>query len=279
MGIIEVKSASQTFVSKKKVVTALKEATISVQDGQFVSFIGPSGCGKSTLLNMIAGLIIPTSGSVTVEGKLIHTVNTKVGYLTQEDSLLPWRTIISNVELPLEIRGVPKEKRRKAAEVLIEKVGLKGFENMYPREMSGGMKRRVALCQVLIYDPKIILMDEPFSALDAQTKLLLMDDLLRLWNENKKTVVYVTHDLNEAISLSDRIYLMTARPGRVKNEFEVGLARPRKADEAQFFDGYKDIYSKIWVELRDEVNQSISRERQPTNRPGEELGADNLFAR
>ena len=208
--------------------TAVQDVSVSIRDGEVVALIGPSGCGKSTLLNMGSGLYLPTSGEVFVDGKRVEGPNPQVAFMLQKDLLLPWRTIRENAELGLEIRGVPAAERRARAEALLVKCHLSGFEKHYPHQLSGGMRQRAALARTLAIDPVVLLMDEPFSALDAQTKMVLQQDLAQTLAAEKKTALLITHDLVESIALADRVLVMSARPGRIVEEFRVDL--PDRAD-------------------------------------------------
>ena len=229
---------------------AVEGTHFSVAEGEFCSIVGPSGCGKSTALNVIAGLIPPARGEVFVDGARVTGVNRKIGYMFQKDTLLPWASALGNVMLPLEVNGT---KDRKRARDLLRLVGLAGFEHHYPRELSGGMRKRVQLARVLAQDPEILLMDEPFGALDAQTKLIIQEEFLRIWEHNRKTVVFITHDLQEAITLSDRILIMTARPGRIRNSYSVPLARPRDIATVINDPRFNVLFNEMWSVLRQEV--------------------------
>lgn len=224
---LELKGVSKIFKRDGVEVLALQETDLSVEEGKFVSIIGPSGCGKSTLFNMIAGLTKPSTGQVFSDGHSINGKTGYVGYMLQKDLLLPWRTIVDNIILGLEVKGVPKHDAKMRALPLMQKYGLGGFENHYPKELSGGMKQRAALLRTILYDRDIILLDEPFGALDAQTRLTMQNWLLSLWADLGKTVLFVTHDIDEAVYLSDEIYVFSARPGRIKEKVSVPLERPR----------------------------------------------------
>jgi sulfonate transport system ATP-binding protein len=252
-----VREVSKRFSSHGNVVESLRHVNVNLEEGEFVSLVGPSGCGKSTLLNMIAGLFEADSGDIEIRGEQPNPSKHRIGYMMQQDNLLPWRTVISNVELPLEIRNVQAKERASKAAFWMKKAGLSGFESDYPHELSGGMRKRAALIRTLADDPEIVLMDEPFSSVDAQTKIILQDELLRLWDESHKTILFVTHDLAEALVLSDRIYLMTARPGTVKRVYKVDLPRPRQVVEVQYQRDYLEMYRSIWKELEEEVRKNI----------------------
>ena len=226
---------------------------LNIGEGEFVTVVGPSGCGKSTLLNLIVGLLRSTVGRIVFRGNLIDGICPQIGYVTQKDNLFPWRTLVKNVEIALEIRGIDKSARRRQAEELIERVGLRGFEDHYPHELSGGMRQRANIIRTLIYDPELILMDEPFGPLDAQTRIVLQDELLKLWSATKKTIIFITHDLIEAITLADRVVLMSSRPGRIKSVEPVNIARPRDVFKIHESEQFRAVHEKLWRELRPEV--------------------------
>ena len=248
--IIELTDVTKTYHSKGKSVLAVKDVTLPVQQGSFTTFIGPSGCGKSTLLKIIAGIALPYEGELRYKGREITSINTDIGFVTQDSNLFPWLTLIENVELALKIRGQPKAQRAEAAQKYIATMQLAGFEDHYPFELSGGMQKRGSIIRTLIYNPDTILMDEPFGPLDAQTRLVLQDELLRIWDQNKKTILFVTHDLTEAIALSDKVVLFTGRPGTVKRIFDVPLARPRNVFEIHNEKGFTDLYHEFGNILR-----------------------------
>lgn len=206
---------------------ALDGASLSVRDGQFVAIVGPSGCGKTTLLRLLAGLVQPTEGSIRLRGQPLNGPRPEIGFVFQQPTLLPWRTALDNVALPLEIRNVIADDRRQRAQTLLEMVGLAGFETRRPRELSGGMQQRVAIARALAYDPAVMLMDEPFGALDALTREQMNLELLRLWREHRRTIVLVTHSISEAVFLADRVLVMSPRPGRIAAEVPIALPRPR----------------------------------------------------
>ena len=231
---------------------AIGGANLSVNQGEFVSILGPSGCGKSTLLDIIAGLESATTGKITVEGEILNGPHPKMAMVFQQMSLFPWRTALANVELGLEFRGVDALDRRRTALEMINLVGLKGFEDKFPRELSGGMCQRLAIARALALDPDILLMDEPFGALDEQTRRLMGLELLRIWDRTRKTIIFVTHSIEEAIQLSDRILLMSARPSRIRDEFVVPLKRPRTM-ESLASEERNQIEKRIWHALMEEV--------------------------
>ncbi|MEV7225552.1 ABC transporter ATP-binding protein [Polymorphospora sp. NPDC051019] len=228
---------------------ALAGVTLDVYEGEFLAIVGPSGCGKSTLLNMAAGLMTPTVGRVEYRGRQVRGPNRQVGYVTQKDQLLPWRTVEKNVMLPLEFRGVTAAEAKRRAGAVIEQVGLRGFENSYPGQLSGGMLKRASLARTMVYAPDTYLMDEPFASLDAQLRMVMQDELLRIWRETKSTFVFVTHDLAEAISLADRVVVISARPGVVKMTAEVHLGRPRSAITAHESPEFAGLLSRLWKAL------------------------------
>lgn len=232
----------------------IKDATVRINDGEFLSIVGPTGCGKSTLLNMAAGLLPPTEGEVEVFGYPLHGLNRLAGYMFQAESLMPWFTALENVMAGLEFHGVDKETRRARAMEWLSRVGLRGHGSKYPHQLSGGMRKRASLAQMLILNPKILLMDEPFSALDIQTRQLMENELLALWQQDKKSVMFITHDLEEAISLSDRVVIMSAGPrSKVIAEFEIDLPRPRDVAEVRLTPRFVALHGEIWSVMRDEV--------------------------
>jgi NitT/TauT family transport system ATP-binding protein len=241
--------------------TALRDVELDVDAQRFVALVGPSGCGKSTTLSLVAGLEPATSGTVTVRGKRVDGITDGVGFLFQRDALLPWKTVRDNVRFPLQLRGIAAADAAKRADAWIGRVGLGAFAASYPHQLSGGMRKRVSLAQTLVYDPEILLMDEPFSALDVQTRNLMEGELLGLWQGSGKTVIFVTHDLEEAIALADEVVVMTAGPARVKARYEVTLPRPRDIEQVRFDPRFTELYAKMWNDLRDEVLESYARAR------------------
>jgi NitT/TauT family transport system ATP-binding protein len=232
--------------------TAVQGVTLTVGAGEFVSVVGPTGCGKSTLLNVGAGLLAPSAGTVTVFGAPLAGINTRAGYMFQADSLMPWRTALANVMAGLEFRGVADA--RGPAEEWLRRVGLGGFGDRYPHQLSGGMRKRVSLAQTLVLDPDIILMDEPFSALDIQTRQLMENEVLGLWQAKRKAVLFITHDLDEAIAMSDRVVVLSAGPASHPiGEFTVDLPRPRDVAEVRTTARFVELHAAIWNVLRDEV--------------------------
>ncbi|MCX8207494.1 MAG: ABC transporter ATP-binding protein [Methanothrix sp.] len=249
MSLLEVRSVSKVFDVDGKSMEVLRDISMSVDEGEFVCFIGPSGCGKTTLLRIIAGLEFPSSGSVLLDGTPIKGPGPERGMVFQEYSLFPWRTVLDNVAFGPEIRGVPKEERYRLAREYLKMVGLERFESRYPHELSGGMKQRVAIARALVNNPKALLMDEPFGALDAQTRNVMQSELLRIWEQERKTIIFVTHSVDEAIYLGDRIVVFSARPGRVKEIIEIDLPRPRKRTSLEV----NMIRDKILQDLRAEI--------------------------
>jgi NitT/TauT family transport system ATP-binding protein len=238
-------------------LVAVSEFSLNIAPGEFVSIVGPSGCGKTTLLNLAAGLLPSGAGrgKLLVNGKPPVTGTHDLAYMLARDALAPWRTALGNAELGTEVRGVPAEKRRARALDLLEKVGLKGFENAYPKALSQGMRQRVALARTFSLDAPILLMDEPFGALDAQTKLQLEDVLLSLWQRERRTVLFITHDLSEAVSMSDRVIVMSARPGRIVADVPITLGRPRSVRALQKDAHYHELYSQVWTKLEEGLSQ------------------------
>jgi NitT/TauT family transport system ATP-binding protein len=239
---------------------AVAAASLSVADGEFVAIVGPTGCGKSTLLNVAAGLFAPTSGAVTIFGKPLDGLNRQAGYLFQADSLFPWKTALENVAIGLETRGVARSEARARAHRWLTRVGLGNFGGRYPHMLSGGQRKRVGLAQVLINDPKILLMDEPFGPLDAQTRQIMGNLLLELWNADRKAVMFVTHDLEEAIALSDRVVIMSAGPAaRIIGDWRVPLPRPRDIAEVKAESAFHQLHRDIWQTLKDEVMKGYAQ--------------------
>jgi NitT/TauT family transport system ATP-binding protein len=234
--------------------TAVADASLVIGAGEFVSVVGPTGCGKSTLLNVAAGLLAPSSGRALVAGTPLTGINARAGYMFQADALMPWRNALDNVTAGLEFRGVPPETAKARAREWLTRVGLAGFENRYPHQLSGGMRKRVALAQMLILDPEILLMDEPFAALDIQTRQLMENELLELWSANRKSVLFITHDLEEAIALSDRVIVLSAGPATHPiGEFPIDLPRPRDVAEIRLSPHFVELHEGIWRVLKSEV--------------------------
>ena len=254
-GEIVLKNVAVEFQSRRLKVRALDEVSLTVPARSFLALVGPSGCGKSTVLNMIAGLLEPSQGEVFYDGAPVGRPNRRVGYMTQKDTLLPWRTIEDNIGIALELkcRAESRAERRDRVGHMMELVGLTGFERHYPAELSGGMRKRAALARMLIYEPETLLLDEPFGALDAQLKLIMQQELLRLTQSSKMTVVFVTHDLFEAITLADQVAVFTSRPGRIRALRDIDLPRPRDPISIRFTPAFGALYEDLWNELKDEV--------------------------
>jgi NitT/TauT family transport system ATP-binding protein len=243
--------------------TAIRDTTLRVAPGEFVSVVGPTGCGKSTLLNVAVGLLEPSAGSVRVFGEPLSGLNRKAGYLFQTEALMPWRTALRNVTAGLEFRGVEAAQAISQAKSWLQRVGLRGFEQRYPHQLSGGMRKRVALAQTLILDPQIILMDEPFSALDIQTRQLMENELLELWSANRKSVVFITHDLEEAIALADRVVVLAAGPeSHPIGEFAIDLPRPRDVAEIRLTPRFIELHTQIWHAMKAEVLKSYAQQQK-----------------
>jgi NitT/TauT family transport system ATP-binding protein len=253
--MIRLSGVGKRFVTRDREVEALQPIDLAIHAHEFVALVGPSGCGKSTILNLIAGLLPPSSGVVLYDGTAVAGPNRRVGYMTQKDTLLPWRTAADNVRIALELkcRAVPRGEADARVAQIIGLVGLTGFERHYPSELSGGMRKRVGLARTLIYEPETLLMDEPFGALDTQLKLLMLDQLQELTRQRRMTVVFVTHDLGEAITLADRVVVFSARPGRIRTIRAVDLPSPRDVFRIRFTEAFARLNEELWDELKDEV--------------------------
>ena len=256
-GILVIKDVVKNFPTPDGVVTAIDHVSLSVRQGEFFAIIGPSGCGKSTLFNVVGGLLGDYEGEVTVAGERMIGPHASVGMVFQEESTFPWRTVLENVAFPLELEGMPKAQRHDRARHFINMVGLDGFENRYPNELSGGMRQRVSLARTLASEPKILLMDEPFAALDEQTRLLLGDKVLQIQQELKQTMLLITHNITEAVQLSDRIMVMTYRPGKIKRVVDINLPRPRTS-EIVGSDAFGHYVAQIWSDLREEASRGMN---------------------
>ncbi len=247
-----------TFFSQNdEPVHVLRDVNFFVRPFEFVSVVGPSGCGKSTLLNIMSGLLKPQSGVVKLDGKPLDKITPRIGYISQSDSLLPWRTALANVELGMEIRHLPKRQRRDKALELIEQAELSGFEDAYPYQLSGGMRKRVDIIKVLAIEPEIIFMDEPFASLDVFTREMLQRYILSLWQSTNRTILFVTHDLTEAIMLADRVMILTKRPATVKSEHIIDLPRPRLPADLRFDPKFIELHRHIWDDLKGEVEMQV----------------------
>lgn len=258
---IELINVSRRFVTQDgKSMTALRDFNMSVARGEFVAVVGPTGCGKSTTLNLITGLAKPSAGEVRVMGAAVNGVDPRIGFVFQTDALFPWRTVIDNVVAGPLFRGVPEEKSYAMTREWLARVNLSGHELKYPHQLSGGMRKRVSLAQTFINEPQILLMDEPFSALDVQTRVLMHEELLRLWSQAKASVVFVTHDLEEAIALADKVYVLTSGPATVKSVYSIAIKRPRVVSEIRYDKEFIEIARTIWEDLRDEVLRGAARD-------------------
>lgn len=263
---VELRDLTQRFQPnpKKAAFTALADVSLTVPGGQFLAVVGPTGCGKSTMLSAISGLRPPSEGEVWIGGEKVTGVRRDVGFVFQQDALLPWRTALQNVELGLRFRGVGKSEARERGREWLARVGLRKFESSYPHQLSGGMRKRTSIAATLVYEPSVLIMDEPFAALDVQTRNIMENDLLRLWSDSgHQTVIFVTHDLEEAIGLSDRVVVLTASPGRVLGDYAVNLDRPRNLLEVKLSTDFMELYSKIWADLEAEVMKASEMNAQP----------------
>ncbi len=276
---IVVKNVAKVFniknrnTSDNKDFIAIENINLTVREGEFLTIVGPSGCGKSTLLDMIAGLSHPNSGEMYIDNKLITGPALDRGIVLQGYALFPWRTVQQNVEFGLETKKVPKGERSRISAEFINLVGLNGFEDRYPYELSGGMKQRVAIARALAYDPEVLLMDEPFAAVDAQTREILQDELLRIWEKTHKTIIFVTHSIDEAVGLADRVAVMSVNPGTIREVIEVKLPRPRRIGDVRSSVEFSWITHKIWellqngheeVKVRETSNKNLADEISPT---------------
>ncbi|MDE2145059.1 MAG: ABC transporter ATP-binding protein [Burkholderiales bacterium] len=258
---IELINVTRRFMAPNgRSMTALRDFTMTVARGEFVAVVGPTGCGKSTTLNLVTGLTPPSAGEVRVMGRPVAGIGEQIGFVFQTDALFPWRSVIDNVVAGPLYRGRPKDEAYASARQWLARVNLSGHESKYPHQLSGGMRKRVALAQTFINGPQILLMDEPFSALDVQTRVMMHDELLRLWSQSKASVVFVTHDLEEAIALADKVYVLTAGPATVKSVYTIDIPRPRVASEIRYDARFVEISRTIWGDLRDEVLRGASRE-------------------
>ena len=273
-GVIAYRNLVKRFYAAGTEVTAIADVSLEVKRHEFVSVVGPSGCGKSTLLRLGAGLDFATEGQTYYRGEPVTAINTKVGFVTQESNLFPWMTLQQNVEFPLRVRGFGAAERRERVGEHLRMVGLEGFEQHYPHQLSGGMQKRGSIARTLVYEPEVILMDEPFGPLDAQTRMVLQADLLRVSSMSRQTILFVTHDLNEAVALSDRVVVMSARPGRVKGVFDIPLSRPRDVFQIHRQEGFAETYAEIWECFRSEVIPSSEQRAEPEPAPDPEPAVD-----
>ena len=253
--VIRVENVSKTFqTSDDDKVEALVDISLEVPHGEFVTVVGPSGCGKSTLIKLIAGLVQQSTGRIYCQGAEVRGLNAKVGYVPQESKLFPWLTVEENVAFGLDSKSYSKQERDQRVEHFIRLAGLSGFEKRYPSQLSGGMAKRASIVRALAYDPTVILMDEPFGPLDAQTRMILQDELLKIWEQKRQTIVFVTHDLVEAVALADRVVVMTHRPGTIRDVITVPMSRPRNIFEIHRQDGFNEAHAKLWNIFRHELN-------------------------
>ncbi|MBD2843723.1 ABC transporter ATP-binding protein [Paenibacillus sp. IB182496] len=250
---LDIRDLRVEYYTKGQNTVALEDVNLKIADGEFVSVVGPSGCGKSTLLKIVSGLLKPARGEAKIDGESIKDVPDQVGMVFQNDALLPWKTVQDNVRLPLAVKGKSKAEQEQEVNRLLEMVGLSGFGGFYPKQLSGGMKKRVALARTFAYDPDIYLMDEPFGPLDAQTRVKIGEEFLRIWEKVGKSVLFITHDIEEAIALSDRVIVMTARPGRIKAEFKIELPRPRPFYDIRFDPQFKALQREVWLQMAEEA--------------------------
>lgn len=252
---IELDNVTLRFLSPDgKATVALQDFSMTVQRGEFCAIVGPTGCGKSTTLSLITGLLQPTAGKVRVMGEAVQGIDPRIGFVFQSDAVFPWRTVLDNVAAGPMFRGQSKAQARELAEQWLRRVGLAGFEKHYPHQLSGGMRKRVALAQTFINKPEILLMDEPFGALDMQTRTLMQDELLQLWSASGGSVVFVTHDLEEAVALADKVLVLTSRPATVKQVYTIDLPRPRVMSQIRYEPRFMDYAREIWNDLREEVH-------------------------
>ncbi|MGA9858726.1 MAG: ABC transporter ATP-binding protein [Solirubrobacteraceae bacterium] len=249
--------------------TAIRDVSFTVKPGQFCAVVGPTGCGKSTSLSLVSGLDRPSEGDVSVDGRPVSGITAGTSFMFQADALLPWKTVLGNVMMGPVFRGVGKAQARTQARDWLRRVGLSGFEDHHPHQLSGGMRKRVALAAALINEPSILLMDEPFGALDVQTKAIMSNELLGLWEESRPSVIFVTHDLEEAVALADRVVVMTVGPGTVKGIYDIDLERPRGAvQEIRFEPRFLELHHQIWASLREEVELAYARTAAAAEEPG-----------
>ena len=270
MGGIELTQVTKRFVTPTgAAMTAIRDVTLTVEPGQFCAIVGPTGCGKSTTLTLAAGLEMPSAGTVRVSGHQVAGITKGVSFMFQTDALMPWKPVIDNVALGPTFRGVPRHEAHEKARDWLRTVGLTGFEQHYPHQLSGGMRKRVSLAAALINEPSILLMDEPFSALDVQTRAIMSNELLTLWERSRPSVMFVTHDLEEAIGLADKVVVITAGPGTVKAVFDIDLPRPRGAvQDIRFDKRFLELHQQIWEALREEVEQAYARTAQAASARG-----------
>lgn len=253
--VIQVENVSKLFrTPNEATISALQDISLNIPHGEFVTVVGPSGCGKSTLLKLIAGFSACSAGRILFQGEEVRGLNTEVGYVPQESKLFPWLTVEENVGFGLDSKRYSRPDRERQVSYFINLAGLAGFEKYYPAQLSGGMSKRASIIRALAYEPPVILMDEPFGPLDAQTRMVLQDELLKIWEQKRQTIVFVTHDLVEAVALADRVVVMTHRPGKIKDIINVTMARPRNIFEIHRQEGFDEAYSRLWNIFRHELN-------------------------
>jgi NitT/TauT family transport system ATP-binding protein len=267
---IELSGVTKRFATPSgSLFTAVRDVDMTIEPGRFCAVVGPSGCGKATTLTMVSGLDRPSAGTVSVGGKPVDGITAGTGFMFQSDALLPWKTVLDNVALGPVFRGVPKKEAQAQAREWVRRVHLAGFENHHPHQLSGGMRKRVSLAAALINEPSTLLMDEPFGALDVQTKAMMSNELLALWEQTKPSVIFVTHDLEEAIALADQVVVMTVGPGTVKAVYDIDLPRPRGAvQEIRFEPRFLELHHQIWESLREEVERAYARTASAASAPG-----------
>jgi NitT/TauT family transport system ATP-binding protein len=253
--VIQVENVFKLFRTPTEgAISALQSICLNVSQSEFITVVGPSGCGKSTLLKLIAGFSPPSSGRILCQNEEVNGLNTKVGYVPQESKLFPWLTVEENVGFGLDSKRYPREERQNQVQQFIKLAGLTGFEKYYPSQLSGGMSKRASIVRALAYEPAVILMDEPFGPLDAQTRMVLQDELLKIWEQQRQTILFVTHDLVEAVALADRVVVMTHRPGQIKDIIKVTMDRPRNIFEIHRQKGFDEAYGRLWNIFRHELN-------------------------
>jgi NitT/TauT family transport system ATP-binding protein len=268
---IELQGVTKRFVTPSgSVFTAIRDVDLVIEPGQFCAIVGPTGCGKSTTLSLVSGLDRPSAGAVRVGGQVVDGIESGMSFMFQADALLPWKTVLGNVAMGPRFQGMTKKEAQAEAREWLRRVGLTGFEDHHPHQLSGGMRKRTSLAAALINKPSILLMDEPFGALDVQTKAIMSNELLGLWEQTRPTVIFITHDLEEAVALADKVVVMTVNPGTIKGVFEIDLPRPRGAvQEIRFDSRFLELHHQIWESLRDEVQRAYERTaKAPDNEGG-----------
>jgi sulfonate transport system ATP-binding protein len=267
---IELSGVTKRFITpSSSVFTAIRDVDLVIEPGQFCAIVGPTGCGKSTTLSLVSGLDHPSAGTVRVGGRVVDGIESGMSFMFQADALMPWKTVLGNVAMGPQFRGVAKREAQADARDWLRRVGLAGFEDHHPHQLSGGMRKRVSLAAALINQPSILLMDEPFGALDVQTKAIMSNELLALWEQTRPSVLFITHDLEEAVALADKVVVMTVGPGTIKGVFDIDLPRPRGAvQEIRFDPRFLELHRQIWESLREEVQRAYQRTAQASNNEG-----------